>query len=160
MNDLLLHVVTGKIRTGKSTRLLERFSGNADVCGVLQIEEDGDRYFIELPSLRKIKMETDGNSDDDFFQLGNFKFSVKAFERANKILDNCISSNCKTIVIDEFGKLELQRKGFYEFVKKIIDLKKSGKLNRKIIIVVRDYLLDDFILMFGIKRDKILIEKM
>jgi nucleoside-triphosphatase THEP1 len=100
------------------------------------------------------EFETD-NQSGNTISIGKYNFLKKSFEWANeKILDG-FNQKPEWMIIDEIGKLELMGEGLD---KSIIDaLRISAKHNTKLILVVRDYLLEKVISRYGLNEDKYLI---
>jgi nucleoside-triphosphatase THEP1 len=78
-------------------------------------------------------------------EIGRYKFYTASFERANEILITGIDKNPAYIVIDEVGKLEMNEKGFYKAVVKLIKSAKQREIHSKIILVVRIALWKKFV---------------
>ena len=68
---------------------------------------------VEYPSREAFPLVKLGAPDDDWFQYGTLKylFSETGFNRGNKILHGCINNSL--VVIDEFGRVERNKDGFY-----------------------------------------------
>jgi nucleoside-triphosphatase len=88
-------------------------------------------------------------NNEDVYTLGNHIFSKKAFVIVNNWLFEALNKHCKYIIVDEFGKLELKKEGIYSSIDSILKEKEKGKLKAEIIIVVRDYLFEDFLKLFS-----------
>ena len=69
---------------------------------------------VEYPSGKVFPLVKLGVPDDDWFQYGTLKFlfSKSGFNRGNKILQGCINDS-SLIVLDEFGRVERKKDGFY-----------------------------------------------
>lgn len=139
-------VLTGSVKTGKTSSLIEWFSRKNDVYGfacpymddvrVLQIIHTGE---IEPMELKHIT-EPDDKICDDIIKVGRFRFSNAAFVKMRNILNERANLNYNWMVIDEIGKLELSGKGLEpELTQYLLNPVKQLKN----IIVVRDYLLNE-----------------
>ncbi len=151
-----IYVISGKIASGKSTRLLQWLEDKENVCGIVQIRRNGKRFFYSLAEKNYFPMEIDSdNTDENVLTLGNFRFSEKSFATANEILRKCLKSEKGIAVIDEFGKLELDKNGFYETIGEAINSIRTERGKFKLVIVVRDYLLRDFLSAYKLNENEI-----
>ncbi len=145
----MIYILTGKISSGKSTFLLNFFKNKSNVCGVIQVKKNQRRYFVELPEGREYSMECE-NQDEEKIKIGDYSFSVTSVRKANTKLINCLIGSASVVIIDEFGKLEVEQKVFYDVIKSAIELSRKEK-SKNLIIVIRNYLLDEFFSMFGLE---------
>ncbi len=151
-------IYSDKISSGKSTRLLELFQNKKNVCGILQILRNGKRHFVSLPDNEIFPMEEPQNSSGKTINIGNYNFSADAFKQARAVLCECLKRKNVTVVFDEFGKLELNEKGFYPEISRAIEKARSRvAADFTILIVVRDYLLEDFLKKFELSDNEILL---
>lgn len=140
----MIYVLTGKIRTGKTTALRKWISNRIDVDGLLCPDDhNGKRYFLKIKSKIEFEFEVEFElKNNDIIEIRNFRFLKSAFHKANTFLMSIASKNPKTyIIIDEIGKLELKNDGLHKSAEKLIS---KFQLDEKhhVILVVRDYLLD------------------
>ncbi len=92
------------------------------------------------------------NSD---LQVGKFSFDPEVFLWAEKELIKQFYSNAEWLIIDEIGPLEIRKnQGFHELILKIIEENSSSK--PKIIFVVRDFMVSEFIDKYQFSTAKIL----
>ncbi|MEQ3665857.1 MULTISPECIES: nucleoside-triphosphatase [unclassified Olleya] len=152
----MIYILTGAIRSGKTTALLDWSNNKNDVDGLLCPDDiNGKRYFLKLKSKSTFKLEAEAETEA-IVAIGNFKFLQSAFNEAN---DYLILEASKTerqyLIIDEIGKLELKNEGLHVSNKALISQFKS-KDNTHLILVVRDYLLDAVLEHYGITECSIL----
>jgi len=142
-----LVIYTGKIRTGKTSALKRVLEGQA-VGGILSPDIKGKRCF-ELPgSSRRFELEVDGHVAYDaalHIRVGRFVFLREAFEMANRTLVKDMHGDKDWLVVDELGKLEIKGEGLADGIQELLRLYKTGRFNKFIVIVIRDYLLDEAI---------------
>ena len=138
----MIYILTGAIRTGKTTALLEWCKNRNDVDGLLCPDNaQGKRYFLEVKSKSEFELETELDIES-IIEIGNFKFLKSAFEKANAyLLMVALENESQYLIIDELGKLELKKEGLHLSAERLIP-KYENKLNKHLILVVRDYLLD------------------
>ncbi len=144
-------IFTGKIKSGKSTALLDFAAQNPEVCGVIQIGHNESREFVFLPELKRISMI---RNDDEkkWIKLGDYDFSQKAFSEAIVKLHECLNGKSKIVVIDEFGKMEFDGFGFFSITKQAIEKAKIDS-EKTFIIVVRESLLEAFLSEFNLNNN-------
>ncbi len=151
MNKIL--IVTGPVKSFKTTKLAEWASGKNDVLGILQPVINNKRYIKNL-SDNKIKMlEMDsGVTEENIIEVGNYRFDAQVLKWAQNELTKAAKLNPAWLIIDEYGKLELDGRGLEPAISGIIG--RSGKMNStQLIIVVRDYLLQKFLNKFKLTKD-------
>jgi len=146
-----LYILSGQIRTGKSTRLLNWANNNENVKGIIQYNENGKRILYDIGSKLKRSLEFEETAGiEKQIRVGNYIFNQDTFIWAKERLLFAFSQNPKWIIIDEFGKLEFQNQGLEPVVSKIINsTQKQSKIN--LIIVIRDSLKSDFIERYKLK---------
>lgn len=152
----MIYILTGAIRSGKTTALLHWSKSRNDVDGLLCPDDaNGKRYFLKLKNNTIFKLEAEAETEA-IVAIGNFKFLRSAFNEAN---DYLILEASKTerqyLIIDEIGKLELKNEGLHVSTKALISQFKSND-NTHLILVVRDYLLDAVLEHYGITECSIL----
>eukprot|EP00918_Siedleckia_nematoides_P040876 GHVU01088748.1.p2 GENE.GHVU01088748.1~~GHVU01088748.1.p2 ORF type:complete len:162 (-),score=17.99 GHVU01088748.1:175-660(-) len=152
----MIYILTGAIRSGKTTALLDWSKKKNDVDGLLCPDDaNGKRYFLKLKNKTTFKLEAEAEAEA-IVAIGNFKFLQSAFNEAN---DYLILEASKTerqyLIIDEIGKLELKNEGLHVSTKVLISQFRS-KDNSHLILVVRDYLFDAVLEHYGITEYSIL----
>lgn len=145
-----IYIVTGAIHSGKTTKLIEFCKSNPKAAGILSPVIDGKRHFMDIRKMEPFPMEA-MEGEKDVLPVGKYIFSLAAFKRAEKILSNCFSNKDALIVIDEIGPLELREKGFAEILRKSLAL---PLLNTKLLLVVRENIIDDVIEYFDLSGKK------
>ena len=156
----MIYILTGEIRAGKTTALLEWCKNRDDVDGLLCPDNArGKRYFLEVKSKAEFEFEVETefkNKTEDIIEIGNFKFLKSAFEKANAYLLAVASENeSQYLIIDELGKLELKKEGLHLSAERLIPNYETNE-NKHLILVVRDYLLEAVLTHYSISEYKIL----
>ena len=146
----MIFVLTGPIGSGKTTRLQEWIKGKKDIGGVLMPVENGIRSVYSINTGESYPVELTGQvPEDKVIRIGKYRFSKEIFEWGNSEILKAFEIN-GTVVIDEVGPLELNRKGFYSVLNRIFS--DAGSLgSKKIIIVVRKGLVEEVTGFFNIK---------
>ena len=138
----MIYILTGAIRSGKTTALLSWSKNRKDVDGLLCPDDaNGKRYFLKLKNKTIFKLEAEAETEA-IVAIGSFKFLKSAFNEANDYLNlEASKTEPKYLIIDEIGKLELKNEGVHVSTEALISQFKSIG-NTHLILVVRDYLLD------------------
>jgi len=131
-------ILTADKQSGKTTFLTLWSKARKDVGGILTPVLNGERHFYNITDGSDFLMEA--SADEDFFSVGNYRFSVGAFEKASALLvEKSNDPQIKTLVIDEIGPLEIQQKrGLYDVFCKLLNQQREHAL----LIVVRPSLVD------------------
>ncbi len=139
-------IVTGKVGEGKTTALLEFVSQNSS-CGILTIVSEGKRHFLEISSGKLFPAEIEDAETESGLKVGKFVFKKEAFQKARKSILECIDKDVRTIIIDEYGHLELSGEGLEPLLDKLVKL--ICKKNIVPIVVVRKSLIAGFLRRFN-----------
>ena len=141
-------IVTGPVRTGKTTNL-GQWLGQYDKAGGFLTPDgaDGLRLFFDVAEETYLPFEV-GDEDNipsgELVEVGRFRFWKNVFNHGNQLLKKASEADVDIIVLDEWGKLELRGKGFAEGAEVLIKKALAGKMTADVVVVVRDYLLEDF----------------
>jgi len=105
-----INIITGEIRSGKTTFLQNLILSYNNVEGIIQPTIGENRFFQDIKS-KQTKEITSQKEDENTFVLGRFLFKRESFIWAKEILKNAIKNKPKTIVVDEFSPLEINGNG-------------------------------------------------
>lgn len=159
MNDNIL-VLAQPVRSGKTSQLMRWTYGNEEeIRGVITPDFLGKRILVDSFSSNTYPFEIEDDSQS--FKIGNFKLSKATFSVAENILSDAMASNCDWIVIDEIGKLELfQNTGFEPCASKIIaHFLKTDTVGKKLLLVIRDSLLEEAISHYKLQNVRVISTK-
>lgn len=148
MNKIFL--LSGSIHSGKTTRISEWISGKENIAGILQPVIDSRRYLKEISSgeVKLLEILPD-NKETDIISVGNYKFSSQVFSWARSKLISAFNKNPEWMIIDEFGKLEINGRGLEPAISRIMnDLNDYQNIN--LVFVIRDYLVSQFLRKYGL----------
>lgn len=156
----MIYILTGDIRTGKTTALLNWIIDRKDVDGLICPDgKDKKRYFLKVNSKEEFQLEVTSDNNirpEHIIKIGPFQFLKSAFKKANDFLISFTSENeNRYLIIDELGKLELKNKGLHISAETLIPQFLNDE-NQHLILVVRDYLLDDIIKHYNIAEYQLL----
>ena len=149
-----IYIMTGPVRSGKTTLLSKWSAEKKDVFGILTPVVRGKRFFYDAHTKEKFEMEAEPG-EKNIFVIGRFVFSKNSFVKAIEILKKAIQNDKDWVVVDEIGPLELKGKGFSTILKTLLKTKESFKL----LIVVRETLAEKVIDHFKIDKNKLVIVK-
>jgi nucleoside-triphosphatase THEP1 len=148
-----IYIFSRPIHSGKTTELLQWCNQQKNIGGILMPDINGSRKILDLHTKNIFDIEcTDvANTKELLTSVGRFHFYTAAFEKANSILLAAVKQMPDWFVIDEAGKLELDGKGFYESIKKAVDVYSNDKDSGNLLITVRERLCNEVISFFKIK---------
>ena len=152
MPEELIYILSGAIKSGKTTKLLEFSSMHNDVYGILSPVSGGKRYFFDAYTKEQFPMESEPGSVS-VLRVGKFSFDANAFKKAVTIIRRGLNHKHGWLIIDEIGPLELNKEGFYEVINEII----SSPPPLKILFVIRDTILHKAIDFFKLDADLVQI---
>lgn len=140
MNNI--YILTGPVKTGKTTKLMNWVKNRMGVSGILQpvINDKRHIYFIDTGETMPLELEVD--SKRKAVEIGNYRFDEAAIEWAKGSMIFAFLLQPKIFLIDEFGKLELKGEGLEPVISQIVSDVKQNK-EGKLILVIRDFLLEE-----------------
>ncbi len=149
-----IFIFSSPTRSGKTTALINFiFNTGLSVKGILSPDFGHKRVFFDIENRSSFDFETDASSAEKI-SVGRFHFLPDAFLKAQQI----ITDACETtrgsydwLIIDEVGKLEItQNKGLASAVHRAVEVFKNGSAKGKLLLVVRDTLLQACIEKYGL----------
>lgn len=149
----MIHILSGPVGTGKSTALRNWAKDRNDLGGVLSYADQNLRQLESLTSKEVLPFEVPASFQGATIDVGRFRFDKQAFTKATALIDaDYKNAEVNCLVIDEIGKLELKGLGFAAVLKSLLE----SSSNKTIILVVRDYLVDEVVSYFGISGHQVL----
>lgn len=148
MNNI--YILSGEIKSGKTTRLQNFIKNNTGVDGILAPEIDGYRHLFRIKTGEKKLLEYLG--DEPYPELTlkcSYKFLNSVFSWGMQELYKAYKENPEWLVIDEVGPLELNGKALEPMVNKIL---MENSNDSDIILVVRKNLVDDVIKHYNLHK--------
>lgn len=147
-----IKILTAPVNSGKSTKLFGIYK-NLILKGIkpvgfisLPVFSENDKIGFELFEIhtnKKYSFITTAENDN-FLKLGKYYIDTKIFEIVRNNFP--VINNESIIFFDEFGILELQKKGWYE----LFDFILHNEF-KELYIVVRQNLLNDFLQLINDK---------
>ncbi len=112
-------IITGRRHIGKTTFLLEIIEDlkiSFTIGGVLTLGDE-KKEFVNLQNGTKCDYYKENDSIKE--RIGNYIISEKAIKFAEQAITTAIDS--KIIIIDEFGRLEREKKGLYNAIINLVE---------------------------------------
>lgn len=144
-----IYILTGPVRSGKTTAIMNWLSLRNDAHGILSPDINGERMFYNICTKEIFPMLAVEN-EKSVFEVGKYIFSKKNFDKACAIITDALDKE-GWIVIDEIGPLELRKEGFAFVLGKIISSNR-----RSVLLVIRDNILSEVITTFQLDQPTIL----
>ncbi len=152
-----IYLLTGEINSGKTTELTEWIKSKANCSGILQPKIENRRYLLDIETNKIKPLDASALTPaDKIVKVGKYNFDRTTFDWAKKILRENPNNNPEWIIIDEFGKLELMNKGLEPAVSQLIKLASDSE-KFKLLIVIRNYLAQQFLNKFDAHKNRIKI---
>ncbi len=154
----MVRIVTGKIDSGKTTRLegIHAEKGGDGFVAIKRMEAGKVEGYLakRLSTGETFPLSAHGeNADIDFavaFAIGPYRFSALAVKRIDEVMRSLLKEGVEPLYLDEVGFLELQGGGFDGLVKEMVA---SG---REIYLTVRDSLVREVERHYGLENAEIL----
>lgn len=145
-----IYILSQPIQTGKTTLLMNWLQSQPSVKGFLTPDVDGKRklYDIEQDTYHDLQL----NDTDEGIHIGRFVFDGTVFKMGRDIIRLATHEQPEWIVVDEIGRLEMDRKeGLEPEISNVIEHFKTNTTHAKLLLVIRDYLLKDAKKYYGIE---------
>jgi nucleoside-triphosphatase THEP1 len=144
------------IHTGKTSRLLEWLKRQENTFGFLTPDVNGLREIFNLATHEQHKWQVKEANDHDVIEVGKYCFLASGFELAQQLLNAFVNQKEGLFIIDEIGKLELKGKGLEPALSQCITNFKQRKDESTLILIVRDYLLEEVIVNYELEKASII----
>lgn len=131
MPEKEIFILTGPVRSGKSTALQNWSANRNDLQGIITPIVDGNRVFVNVQDGEWFPMET-LESETAVLTVGRYRFSKENFDRAARCIRNALGEK-GVLVIDEVGPLELRGEGFHDVLQEVL-----ASRDNKLLLVVRE----------------------
>ena len=148
-----IYIVTGNIKAGKTTFVEKWIKSKTNVAGIIQPVINGERFIKNISSNNYKKLTTDVINSTTI-KIGKYLFDTETFSWAKDQLNEAVKTKPEWLVIDEFGILELDGKGLEPEFTNILNRIKNQD-HTKLLVVVRENLLDQFWDKYKLKNDEV-----
>jgi FdhD protein len=142
---MIEHILSVPVQVGKTTRLRAWMKESGHCFGgfLMPDNEQGLRVIEPLDGRPAEVVEDRENGD---IEIGRFKFRSAAFNAGIESLHRALENDVDWIIVDEIGPLEVRRKvGFEPAFSAWFEKFRSLANRTKLLIVIRDFLLDEAI---------------
>jgi molybdenum cofactor guanylyltransferase len=152
-----IFILSQPIQSGKTTLLQKWIANKKQIGGILTPDVNGKRKLLSISEQTLYDFQL--NETDEGTRIGRFVFDEKVFAKARQLLLNEIEEIYEWIVIDEIGRLEIdQIKGLEPAISEVIKHVQTKQSNTKLVLVVRDYLLQEAIEKYHLQ-DAIILDE-
>ena len=145
-------IITGRRHIGKTTFLLEIIEDLKDsftIGGVLTIGNE-KKAFVNLQNGTKCDYYKENDSIKE--RIGDYIISEKAIKFAEQAILTAIDS--KIIIIDEFGRLEREKKGLYNAIINLVEQIRD-KEEAMLLMVIQIDVVDKAIKLLNLEPEEI-----
>jgi nucleoside-triphosphatase len=150
MKSPKIYILTGDIQTGKSDALMNWIDETKSVSGFITPSVKGVKMLYDIQDQKYDVYEmVEGNSNS--ISVGKYHLNGNAFKLAENIYQKAIQTNTNYFIMDEIGKLELNKQGHSLLLKHVLSTWKSSLL-----LVVRTSLIDQVITCYKIDQYSLL----
>ena len=143
---MAIYYYSGPVRSGKTSRLSEWVKHHTEAGGILTPDVGDKRMILNINTNEYIAFECSDHEELEKIQVGRFHFLTSSFRKGNEIISDSFHKRTWTI-LDEWGKLEMEGRGFMPEINNILNQAVRTE-DRHVLVVVRDYLLESFLLRF------------
>ncbi len=141
-------ILSGPVRSGKTTALFEAFATARNVGGFLTPDRDGRRMLYDISDGTWYPFELPPDAEEEAIEVGKFRFAKNTFTRAKKMLE----TETPLCIVDEVGKLEiLHHTGLEPELSALIDKYQRGEKDGILLLVIRDTLLAQALRKYGLE---------
>lgn len=142
MSNHKIIILTGPIHSGKTSALTAYIKKFEQVEGVLCPDIENTRHVHFLNTSIQKKIQIDENFEKKI-TIGKYHFDADVMTEISSYLESINIETADLIVVDEIGKLELKDEGFEPGLSALIKNFKTSTSNTKLLVVVRDYLVEE-----------------
>ncbi|HAO45318.1 MAG TPA: hypothetical protein DCQ97_00225 [Chitinophagaceae bacterium] len=126
-------------------------SGQSSILGILMPDMNGRRMIMNIKTQEVFDIECPdiSHNTEPLITVGRFHFYSAAFEKANSMLEDALRQYPRWLIIDEAGKLELDKKGFYTSIVNAVKKYDHATGEYNLLITVREDLCSEVISFFN-----------
>lgn len=154
----MIKIITGKINSYKTTRLIDYYQNykQGDGFASLKVMHNDivkEYNLLHLSKNKKIPYIKRNNQDITepvIYEIGPYRFLKSAFDYVETEIEKMIEKRVEPIFLDEISLLELKNQGFHQILIKLL----AADLD--LILVIRSDLLNDALAKYKFKDYKII----
>ena len=152
-----IHILSEPVHSGKSTLLMNWCNRQNSVAGVLMPDVDGSRKLYDIATKTYHDFQITEKQEGGTIDICKWNFDESVFQLGRDILLNAAKQKPDWLILDEVGKLEMNRNtGFEPAVKGLIEIYKQETGKAKLLLVIRDYMLEQSFAHYGLNKDMVL----
>lgn len=152
-----IHILSEPVHSGKSTLLMNWCLKQPGVAGVLMPDVDGSRKLYDIAAKKYYDFQVMDKPADSTIDICKWSFDESVFQLGRELLLNAAKERPDWLILDEVGKLEMNKNtGFEPAVKELIAIYKQDTGNAKLLLVIRDYMLEQSFTHYGLDQGMVL----
>jgi nucleoside-triphosphatase THEP1 len=152
-----IYILSEPVHSGKSTLLMNWCLKQEGVAGVLMPDVDGSRKLYDIAAGKFYDFQLDEKQEEGAVSICKWNFDENIFRLGRDILLNAAKQEPRWLILDEVGKLEMNRNtGFEPAVRELVELYKHQEGDAKLLLVIRDYMLEQSFEHYGLIREMVL----
>ena len=118
---------------------------------------DGSRKLYDIATGTYHNIQIEQKQEAGTIDICKWSFDESVFDMGRKILLNAAKQKPEWLILDEVGKLEMNRStGFEPAVKELVELYKKETGSAKLLLVIRDYMLEQSFEHYGLNQEMVL----
>lgn len=151
-----IYILSQPVQSGKTSLLLKWAGQQKHVAGILTPDTEGRRSLLEVHTGRRWPMQLAAHEEG--IRIGRFVFDSAVFEQARNILQTCMDHTRGWVIVDEVGRLEVNRhEGLEPALGTLINrFRRSPPGDARLLLVIRDYLLEEAMHHYGLEEATVL----
>lgn len=152
-----IYILSQPIQTGKTSLLMRWTEQQENIAGILTPDVGGKRKLYDIAQKRYYNLQL--NEHDEGVRIGRFVFDKGVFNYAQQVIHKSVDAEPDWLIIDEAGRLEIDRnEGLEPAVSETIRHFRTSSANTRLLLVIRDYLLNDAITHYGLQ-DAVVLDR-
>lgn len=150
-----LYILSSPVQSGKTTLLQKWIATQSNIGGILTPDVNGKRKLLDITTQQIFDLQL--NEGEPGISIGKFVFDSAVMQHARNTLQDAMQQHFDWLVVDEVGKLEMDRKeGLEPILSNLVHHFKTQPTSTKLLLVIRDYLLQDAIRYYGLEDAQLL----
>ena len=155
--DNQIFILSQPVKSGKTTLLKNWVDVQDNIGGILTPDVNNKRMLYDIAEKTYHTFQT--HNPENSIGIGRFLFDKTAFNTAHDILLHGLNKQHSWMIVDEVGPLEIIEKlGLEPRLTQLIHAYKNHQVEGNLLLVIRDYLLQDAIDYYQIPQAELLDE--
>lgn len=133
-----IFILTGKIQSGKTTRLADWAEKKDGVFGILSPVTLGRKHLTDLRTGESKQLQVnDSERGGSIINIGQYRFDKDVFKWGRDRMMDSITYNPEWFIVDEIGPLEFRGEGLEPAFREIL-IRSELLYDTKLIVVIRE----------------------